>query len=139
MFNAIKVIRFITTFVFLAVLLASYAYLPLTMDINIDGFERVGKDFYFYSAVGLYLLLNLITYFFRFYADRVKLTLYRRLMVHILAPVLYFSLTLIIGFLTVVNNALDVIPSTYYYLNYLCVILILGWIFSFLFVTVRKL
>lgn len=138
MFNAVKVVRLITTIVFLIVLLTGYAYLPLTLDINIEGFGRVGRDIFFYSAVGLYVLLNLITYFLRFYADRVGMTQYRRLHIHALAPVLYFSMTLLVGYLTVVNNAQDIDPQTFNYLNYLSFGLIILWFFSFLFVSFKR-
>ncbi len=137
MFNVVKVARLITTLIFLGVLLLAYAYLPLTLDINIEGFDRVGRDFFFYLAIGLYILFNLITYFLRFYADRIGMSTYRRLHIHALAPVLYFSMTVLIGYITVVNKFQD--PSIYNYLNYVSIILIAAWFFSFLFVSVRRL
>ncbi len=67
------------------------------------------------------------------------MTPYRRLGVHLLAPVLYFSSAMLIGYITVFNNAQDIDPGDFNYLNYLAPGLILAWFFTFLFVSIRRL
>ena len=138
MFQAAKVIRLIFTFVFLAVLLLCYAYLPLTLDINIEGSQRIGRELFFYVAIGLFLLVNLSTYFLRNNATGLTSAPKKKLLIHLLAPVLYFSMAMLIGFLTVVNNPQDVSVISFNYLNYLAAGLVLAWIFSFLFVSIKK-
>lgn len=138
MLQSVKVIRLIMMFVFLGILLFSYAYLPLTLDINMDGFDRIGREVYFYSAIGLFLLINLVTYFLRFYAERISMAPYGKLAIHLLAPVLFFSFTLLAGFLTVINNAQDIDPGKWVYLNYLAIVLVSAWTLSFLYAAIRR-
>ena len=138
MIQAIKVVRLILTFFFFGVLLFTYAYFPLTIDVNIDGMGRIDRDYFFYATVGLYLVINLITYFFRYYSDRNEMPEKRRFWIHALAPVLYFSMSVLIGYLTVVNNSNDLDASDFNYLNYLSVFLVGGWVLSFLFVLIKK-
>ena len=139
MLQASKFVRIFFAFFFLAILLMIYGYLPLTIDINIEGFGRVGRDFFFYSCIGLFIFFNLITYFFRYLADRSGMGYYQRTVVHLLSPVLYLSMTLLIGYLGVLNNSTAMSSSTYNYLTYLSPILLILWIFGFLFVLIKKL
>ncbi len=138
MFQIAKVLRIFTSIFFVIILLFIYAYLPLTIDINFDSIGRVGRNFFFYSAMGSYVVLHLMFYFFRFYVDRAGVGQQLRLTVHMLPAVMLFSLTLLIGYIGVLNNAEDIAPSRYNYLNYLSAVLMLGWFFTFLFVLIRR-
>lgn len=138
MLNAIKVVRIITAFFFLVILSFSYAYLPLTLDINVELMGRVGRGHYFYTILGLFMVINLSSYFLRYYVGKIQAAPNQQLVIHSLAPVLYFSLTLLVGFVTVINNAQDIDPGSYNYLNYLSGGLVIGWILTFLFVSIRK-
>lgn len=138
MLYSTKFIRIFATFFFLSILLLIYGYLPLTLDLNIDGFERIDRDFFFYSCIGLFILFNLITYFFRYLADRSSMGYYQRTAVHLLPSVLYFSMTLLIGYLGIWNNASAMNPSSYNYLTYLSPILLILWIFLFVFTLAKK-
>ncbi len=139
MINAVKIVRLVMTVFLLAILLVSYAYLPLTIDTNLDT-PRLGRDHFFYGAMGLFLVLNLITYFLRFFVDRINAPQYSRVAVHALAPVLYFAMTLLIGFLALLNNAsaTEVEPADFFYLNYLSSFVLIAWFVVFLFVSIRK-
>ncbi len=138
MLQSAKFIRVFTAFFFLAMLLMIYGYMPLTLDINIPGFERVGRAFFFYSCIGLFVLFNLITYFFRYLADRSSMKYYQRATIHLLPSVLYFSMTLLIGYLGAVNNASSIDPSRYSYLTYVSSVLLILWFFSFLFTLIKQ-
>ncbi len=138
MIQAAKFIRVFTTIFFLVILLLIYGYLPLTLDINIEGFDRVGREFFFYSCIGLFILFNLASYFFRFLANRSSLGYYTRTTIHLLPSVLYFSMTLLIGYLGAINNAGSINASDYNYLNYISSGLLIFWFFSFLFTLIRK-
>lgn len=138
MFNALKVVRIITILFFLGILSFSYAYLPLTLDLNLEGIGRIGRGLYFYTAVGSLIVLNLITYFLRFYVEKIDARRGLKVTMHALAPVLFFSLTLLIGYVTVINNEQDVNPSLFYYLNYLSMGVIVAWILSLIYVLVKK-
>lgn len=138
MLQSAKFIRVFFAFFFLAILLLIYGYAPLTLDINISGFERVGRDYFFYSCIGLFIFFNLITYFFRYLANRSSMGYYQRTTIHLLSPILYLSMTLIIGYLGVINNSSAMSSSTYGYLTYLSPILLIFWIFGFLFTRIKK-
>jgi hypothetical protein len=138
MFQIAKVVRLVFIFFFLVVLLFIYAYLPLTIDIGIEEIGRVGRGLFFYTTVGAFMTFYLITYFLKYYVDRQGIGQYQRLFVHLLPAVLYFAMTLLIAFIGVNNNADDIRPSTFYYLNYLCVVILVGWIFGFLFVLIKR-
>ncbi len=138
MLQAAKFIRVFSTFFFLVILLLVYGYIPLTLDINIDGFERVGREFFFYSCIGLFILFNLITYFFRYLTDKSSMGYYQRTAVHLLPSVLYFSMTFLIGYLGAVNNAAALDLSSYNYLTYISSILLISWFFAFLFTLIKN-
>lgn len=138
MFQFAKVLRIFTSLFFIIILLFIYAYLPLTLDINLEGVGRIGRGFFFYTAMSVYVVLQLIFYFFRFYVDRAGVGQQLRFTVHLLPSIMLFSLTLLIGYIGVLNNAEDIAPSRYYYLNYLSAALMVGWFFAFLFVLIRK-
>ena len=138
MFQIAKVARLVFIFFFLVVLLFIYAYLPLTIDIGSDEIGRVGRNMFFYTVIGTFIGLYFITHFLRYYVDRLGIGELQRLYIHILPSVLYFALTLLVGFIGVNNNADDIEPSTFFYLNYISVILIFGWIIGFLFALVRR-
>jgi hypothetical protein len=138
MFQVAKVLRIFSSIFFVIILLFIYAYLPLTIDINFESIGRIGRNFFFYSAMGSYVVLHLMFYFFRFYVDRAGVGQYLRLVVHLLPTIMLFSLTLLIGYVGVLNNADDIAPSRYYYLNYLSAALMIGWFFAFLFVLIRR-
>lgn len=138
MFQIAKVVRLVFIFFFLVVLLFIYAYLPLTIDVGVDEIGRVGRNTFFYTTIGTFVGLYFITHFLRYYVDRQGIGEWQRLYVHILPAVMYFTLTLLIGFIGVNNNSDDIRPSTFYYLNYISVFLIFAWIIGFLFVLVRR-
>ncbi|MCP4457878.1 MAG: hypothetical protein GY816_07630 [Cytophagales bacterium] len=138
MLQASKFIRVFFAFFFLAILLLTYGYLPLTININIDGFGRVGREFFFYACIGLFIFFNLITYFFRYLADRTNMGYYQKTIIHLLPSVLYFSFILLIGYLGTINNAPAMNSSSYGYLTYLSSALLIIWIFAFLFTLLKK-
>jgi hypothetical protein len=133
-----KTIRIITSLLFIAVLALSYAYLPLTLDMNWQGMPRMDRDIFFYAALGLFIFFNFATYFFRWSADRLGTKPNTRLMVHLLPSFLYFAMVTLIGYIVVWNNATDVSPDDYFYLNYISIFLILGWTVLFIYFLIRK-
>ena len=139
MLQASKFIRVFTAFFFLAILLMVYGYLPLTLDVNIAGFDRLGREFFFYGCLGFFFILNLITYFFRHQADKSDMGYYQKTVIHLLPSVLYFAMTLLIGYLGAINNSQALDASSYGYLTYLSSALLIIWFFSFLFTYIKKL
>lgn len=137
MFQFAKVVRLVTYFLFLTILLLVYAYVPLTLDVQMDGIGRVGRSFFFYSALGVFLVLHFALYFLRVQIDRMGVGLWVRFAIHALPSVLFFSLTLLIGYVGILNNAQDIEPARYFYLNYLSAGLPLIWLAGFLFVVAK--
>jgi len=137
-FHFAKVTRIITSIFFVGVLLLAYAYLPLTLDLNWEGFGRVDRSSFFYIALGTFITLNLITYFFRWHSNQSGLLPRTRLMIHLLPSVLFFALALLVGYVAVLNNAADVSPQDYNYLNFVSIILLMTWVVVFFYFFIRK-
>jgi hypothetical protein len=138
MFQVAKVVRLVFIFFFLVVFLFIYAYLPLTIDIGLEEIGRVGRNSFFYTVIGLFVGFYFISHFLQYFVDRQGIGMYQRLFIHLLPAVLYFALTLLVGYIGVNNNSDDIRPSTFYYLNYLCIVVLVGWICGFLFVLVKR-
>ena len=138
MLKVIKVVRILTTFLFLIILSFSYAFLPLTIDINIEEIGRISKDLYFYSSVTLLLLIQLITYFLRYYMDRENVAFNLKVAIHSLTPILFFSIILLLGFITFYNNQESFPSGSYNYLYYLSGGLVLVWVVGFIYTIINR-
>lgn len=137
MISAIKVLNVFSTLLFAAILLLVYAYLPVSVDLNIDGVSPVHKQTFFYQLLVLFVVLNILL--------RVTLNLGLRRQAGLfkswatgLIFIVNFYFTLLIGFVGVWNNAAHVSPEGYGYLNYIGPVLILVWLFGLFFFAVKS-
>jgi len=136
----IKVVNVLNTFsaiLFAIVLLTVYAYLPISIDLNIEGMSNMHKQDFFYNSIGIFVGINVlmrlvINIGFKHLAN--VLQAWFRLFIFIIN--VYF--TLMIGFIGVWNNATSITPSTYSYLNYIGPFLLVVWIIGLIFLVIKK-
>ena len=60
MVKAIKVFNSISVFLFSVILLLVYAYLPIMVDLNVEGLQDLHKQTFFYYAFGSFVLVNVL-------------------------------------------------------------------------------
>lgn len=137
MIKAIKVFNSISVLLFSVILLLVYAYLPIMVDLNIEGVKDVHKQTFFYYAFGSFVIVNLIL--------RVGLTLGSRSLSENLGAwirsilfIVNFYLASIVGFIGVLNNTGHINPSSYGYLNYLGPIFLVVWVSGLIFFIFKK-
>jgi hypothetical protein len=137
MVKAVKVLNFTSVLLFVLVLILIYAYLPISVDLNIDGISNIHKHRFFYYSLAGFVIMNMLV--------RVIINLgFKSLSENVLAWgtslifVLNFYLTLTIGFVGVWNNATHISPSNYAYLNFLGPVFLIIWVGGLIFLVVKK-
>jgi len=135
--KAVRVLNRLSTVLFIAILLLVYAYLPIQVDLNLEEIGSVHKQRFFYYSLVAFVVINLLLRVilnmgFKNVNDLVGAWLMG------LIFVLNFYLTLIIGFIGVLNNATHISPSNYAYLNFLGPIFIVIWLGGLIFLALRK-
>ena len=137
MINAIKVLNVFSTLLFAAVLLLVYAYLPISVDLNVEGFSAVHKQTLFYQLLVAFIVLNVLLRFV------LNLGLQRwegvrKSWATGLIFIVNFYFTLVVGFIGVWNNSTHVSPEGYGYLNYIGPFLVVVWLLGLVFFALRK-
>lgn len=135
--KAVSVLNRISTVLFVIILLLVYAYLPIQVELNVEGLDTVHKQRFFYYALFAFIIVNLllrVILTFGFRSSKVDIAAWLRGLIF----VLNFYMTLIMGFIGVLNNATHVSPSSYAYLNFLGPILLVGWVVGLVVVIVKQ-
>lgn len=137
MVKAIKVFNSISVLLFSVILLLVYAYLPIMVDLNVEGVKDVHKQTFFYYAFGTFVVVNIVL--------RLGVTLGSRNLSENLAAwirailfIVNFYLASMIGFIGVLNNTGHINPSSYAYLNYLGPLFLTIWVFGLIFLVIKK-
>jgi len=127
MIKAVKVLNVFSVILFAGVLLLVYAYLPIKVDLKNDLINPMNKQHFFYYAVTIFILGNLfLRVIFHFGLKGLNAEIVGWFTLLIFA--VNFYLSVLIGFIGVLNNPNSVEASSFAYLTYLGPILILGWI-----------
>ncbi|MEO9870920.1 hypothetical protein [Ekhidna sp.] len=137
MIKAVKVLNAVSVFLFTVILLVIYAYLPIMVDLSLEGVKGMHKQTFFYYAFGGFVTVNIILRIGINLGSRnlsTDLTAWIRTIIFIVN----FYLTTLIGFLGVLNNASSIDPSNYAYLNYLGPIFLVFWIIGLFFFILQK-
>ncbi|MEP1032392.1 hypothetical protein [Ekhidna sp.] len=137
MIKAIKVFNSISVLLFSVILLLVYAYLPIMVDLNVEGVKDLHKQTFFYYAFGSFVIVNLIV--------RIGVTLGSRKLPENLAAwirailfIINFYLASMIGFIGVINNTGHINPSSFGYLNFIGPIFLLVWGVGLIFFLFKK-
>ena len=137
MIKSIKVLNLFSTLLFAIVLLLIYAYLPISVDVNIEGVEAIHKQTFFYAALSGFVVINvLLRMITRLGLTKLNETL--KGWVSLVVLVVNVYLTLLIGFIGVWNNATSISPNGYSYLNYIGPFLLIAWIAGLIFLVFRN-
>ena len=137
MINAIKVLNTFSVLLFAVVLLLVYSYLPIQVDLNIDGVSSIHKQTLFYQLFGGFIVLNLLLRVTINVGFR-QITGLLKAWITILIFIVNFYLALIVGFIGVWNNATHISPEGYNYLNYLGPVFVVIWVGGLIFLVFKK-
>ncbi|MEP0985201.1 hypothetical protein [Ekhidna sp.] len=137
MIKAIKVFNSISVLLFSVILLLVYAYLPIMVDLNIEGVKDLHKQTFFFYAFGSFVVINIVI--------RIGASLGSRNLPEDLAAwirailfIVNFYLASMVGFIGVINNTGHINPSSFGYLNYLGPVFLIIWISGLLFFLFKK-
>ena len=137
MIKAVKVLNISSTLFFMIVLVLIYGYLPISVDLNIDGIEDIHKHRFFYYSMSAFIITNILL--------RVIINLgFKAVSENVLAWmtslifILNMYITLIVGFVGVWNNSTHISPSNYSYLNFLGPFFLLIWVAGLIYLVVKN-
>ena len=137
MIKAAKVLNIVSVFLFTAILLLVYAYLPISVDLNVDGISNLHKHRFFYYALLTFTGINLVLRVILHYGFR-SLNENLRAWTQSLIFIMNVYLTFLIGFLGVLNNSTHISPHNYSYLNFLGPVLLIIWVGGLIFLVFKK-
>ena len=135
MIKAVGIVRFLSLVLFLGGTGLVYAYLSPQVELSM-GAEAwvVTRDTFFYVALGTFVLINIAL---RVLSQNVRKNLGRDWQDKTLAwflaivPIVNIYITLLIGFVGVINNPTHVSTTSFAYLNFFGPLLILVWVIGF--------
>ncbi len=127
MIKAVKILNLFSTLFFMIILGLVYAYLPISVNLNVEGTDPIHKHRFFYYTIATFVVMNIIvrtiiSLGFKSAVDNLATWM------SVLIFILNFYLTLLIGFVGVWNNATHIDPANYAYLNVLGPIFVLFWV-----------
>mgnify|MGYP001799359052 FL=1 len=131
MSKVLKIVKFLTVFVFLITLLSVYAFLPKEVSLFINDMT-VEKQTFFYGVLILFCLLNFLFSSLSWFYKRIKESdpkkkHLKEWTVSLPVPI-NGCLIFIVAYIGIMNNADSVNPSSYAYLLYLGPLLLVIWI-----------
>jgi len=136
----IKAIRTLTVFsvlLFAAVLLLIYAYLPIQVDLNVQGLSSMHKQTFFYQTLIAFLVVNILLRLVIRVGFR-SLEGLTKAWINLLIFIVNFYFTLLVGFVGVWNNATSITPSSYSYLNFIGPVLLVIWVVGLIYFILQK-
>jgi len=135
--KAVQVLNRFSVLLFSAIFLLVYAYLPISVNLEIEGMGQLHKQTFFYYLFGTFLGINIIM--------RVALHLGLRgveddtsAWIRSIIFVINFFLTTLVGFIGVLNNSTHISPGNYAYLNYLGPVFLVIWAIGLIFLLISK-
>lgn len=140
MVKAVGIVRFLSIILFLGILGLSYAYLPVKPDL-MAGTESymVDRGVFFYSVVGLFVVVNILfTIISKVLWIRSKAQPTLHAWQLSLTPIVNIYLTLLVGFVAVINNPTHISASSYGYLNFMGPIMIIAWIIGLIVLVMKS-
>jgi len=139
MLRVLNLVKTVSAFIFLGILLLVYAYLPIMVEVTPDqSLAKVHKEDFFYYAIAIFLVINLFLFIIQKMTeplmDREEVKAWLRGFVF----VINFYLTCLVGFVGVINNTTSVSMSSYAYLNFVGPLMIVAWLVGLIIVIKNK-
>jgi hypothetical protein len=142
MIRVVGLIRVLSVVLFLIVLGLVYAYLPVMVRVlPQDATLLFHREYVFYSAVGLFFLINLFVFMLIKMVNPLLLSRKGEEMTawfNSIGFVINVYVATLFGFIGVLNNPLHISASSYGYLNYMGPILLMIWIVGIIYFSVKK-
>ncbi|MBV6640398.1 MAG: hypothetical protein KI791_06760 [Cyclobacteriaceae bacterium] len=138
MLKAVKLIKVFSVLIFLGTLSLVYAYMPIMVKLDEEGMAEINKENFFYSAVGIFIAVNVLILVIQNIINKKAIDEFLKAWIGGFTFIFNLYLSLIIGFLGVLNNPAHIPASNYYYLNWLGPILILGWLVGLIFLVLKR-
>ncbi len=137
MIKAIKVLNLFSIFLFAAILLLVYAYLPIQVELNVDGVGQLHKQTFFYYVFSAFIVVNIVL---RFAINIISKSSSEKIAswVKSMIFILNFYFTTIVGFIGVINNSTHIDPGNYAYLTYLGPVFVAIWLIGLIFLLIKK-
>lgn len=138
MVKAVRILTLFSFLFFLVILLLVYAFLPIMVKLDFEGMLEVNKESFFYYTLSGFVVINLLAALVRKLSAPYFHSEESNAWSNSFAFVFNVSMTLMIGFVGVLNNPAHIKPTSYAYLNYLSPILFLVWISGLIFIVLRN-
>lgn len=135
MIKAVGIVRFLSLVLFLGTMGLVYAYLSPNVKLGLGNDAWVvGRDTFFYFILGTFVLVNVVL---RILTQNVRNNYGKNWEEKTLAwfltivPFVNIYITLLLGFIGVINNPNHVSALSFSYLNFFGPVLILVWVIGF--------
>lgn len=139
MLRVVNFLKVLSILLFLVILLLVYAYLPVMTSLTLDNADlQIRKEDFFYFAIGVFVVTNVFFLGFQKMYERHITKLEVKAWVRGLSFIVNIYMTLIIGFIGVINNTAHLDPSGFAYLNYLGPFLIFSWVVGLIYLVKKK-
>lgn len=134
MIKVVGIIKFLSVVFFLAVLTWVYSYLPVNVNLLPDSIEwQIDREYFFYSILITFIVLNVIlSVLLSVLKSRTRnWQATTQAWLRAMTPALNIYITLIVGFVGIINNSSHVAASSFTYLNYLAPLIFIVWVIGF--------
>ncbi|MEQ8582933.1 MAG: hypothetical protein RIC30_11655 [Marinoscillum sp.] len=139
MLRVVSFLKLLSIILFLIILVLVYAYLPImvAMEPGTGGLQ-LHKETFFYYVVAGFVIVNLVMLAFQKLFEGKIENEDVKAWVRSGAFVINICLTLLVGFIGVLNNSGHLNPSGFAYLNYMGPVLIFSWILGLFYLIYKK-
>ncbi|MFH6982332.1 hypothetical protein [Marinoscillum luteum] len=139
MLRVVSFLKLLSIILFLIILVLVYAYLPIMVALEPDaGSLQLHKETFFYYVVAGFVIVNLVMLAFQKLFEGKIENEDVKAWVRGGAFVINICLTLLVGFIGVLNNSAHLNASGFAYLNYLGPALIFSWILGLFYMIYKK-
>ncbi|MEQ8470437.1 MAG: hypothetical protein RIC35_04595 [Marinoscillum sp.] len=129
MLRVVNFLKVLSIILFLAILLLVYAYSPVMVNLFEGNSDlQLNRETFFYFGITVFVVINIVLLAFQKLFEKNIRNDEVRSWVRGLGFVINIYLTLIVGFIGVLNNGAHLSAAGFAYLNYLGPFLIFSWI-----------
>lgn len=141
MLRVVNFLKLLSIILFLIILLLVYAYLPVMVKLEPEstGGLEIHRENFFYYTVGFFVVINVLLLAIQKLSENKIPTEGAKAWSRGAAFVINIYLTLLVGFIGVINNSAHLDASGFTYLNYFGPFLIFSWVVGLIYMLVKKL
>ena len=139
MLRVVDFLKVLSIILFLGILLLVYAYLPIMVKLELEkGALELNKETFFYYAIGGFVVINILMLYIQKWLEPKIVGYYAKAWARGAAFVVNIYVTLIIGFIGVINNTNHLDPAGFSYLNYFGPVIIFSWVIGLIYFVIKK-